>query len=131
MTRLLLDISNALRSGSDNRPGLPEEIVLHIFFIGGFIAHDPQMDIYEDEGARVYANNSAVKRKCWTAASLDRTFTARPGGVRLTTVSRHQGWVSLPNQGSWSWLELAVVPAEDVEVTLQLFVYFHSFLCCS
>ena len=49
-------------------------------------------------------------RKLWfTSPPLKGRMLRKLASVSLVTNSTHQGWVSLPDQGSWSWWELGVV----------------------
>ncbi|TDL23527.1 hypothetical protein BD410DRAFT_696525, partial [Rickenella mellea] len=40
---------------------------------------------------------------------ITRQTLAKLAAVRLTTLSKHQGWVSNPKDGCWSWFDVAVL----------------------
>ena len=50
-----------------------------------------------------------VRRLWFTSLPLKRRMLRKLASVRLIMNSSHQWWVSLPDQGSWSWWELGVV----------------------
>jgi hypothetical protein len=55
-------------------------------------------------------SHGPLRRKLWfTSPPLERRILNNIASVTLVTISRHQGWVSLPSQGSWSWWEVGVL----------------------
>ena len=56
------------------------------------------------------SSSDPLVRKLWfTSLPLKRRMLRKLASVHLVTNSTHQGWVSLPDQGSWSWWDLGVV----------------------
>jgi len=108
LTRHLL--FRALTRGELQRPALPPEIVLLIFRSAQFVVpnSEPLTAVKQAEYV-IRAHDSNVVRGEWfasepmTAASLKHI-----AALRLDTTSHHQGFVSDPNAGMWSWFEVGV-----------------------
>jgi len=66
---------------------------------------------------RVVSFQWTASRDLWSeSAPLTRPLINKIASIQLTTLGKHQGWTTHPQQGSWSWFELAVlkpVPLPD------------------
>ncbi|KAI5120728.1 hypothetical protein M0805_006434 [Coniferiporia weirii] len=62
------------------------------------------------------SGRSVASRLWWTTEPFSASHLGLPNTVRLSTLSGHQGWVSFPNRGSWSWFELAIVSSAPSQV---------------
>ncbi|KZT37302.1 hypothetical protein SISSUDRAFT_871000 [Sistotremastrum suecicum HHB10207 ss-3] len=109
----------SLESGTPSRPPLPLELVRHIMHLAecmltcesltvkstchrGRAQHNPE---YEN----VQADTSETVRKLWIHTPPLAQFTiSKLCSVKLSTLSRNQGWVSSPSGGNWSWFELGL-----------------------
>lgn len=58
--------------------------------------------------------NSPNRRICFSTAPFSVAFLSRPAALQLTTLSKHQGWVDIRDQGSWSWYEIAIFPRSAI-----------------
>ncbi|KAL5500836.1 hypothetical protein ACEPAH_9223 [Sanghuangporus vaninii] len=79
---------------------------------------------------RITADSVFVQGRCWllTEPIDDYVLQQKRGSpIYLTTVSRHQGWVYLPGQGSWSWFELAIIPS-NTQVRIAIVVIYREWV---
>ncbi|CAE6422252.1 unnamed protein product [Rhizoctonia solani] len=104
-----------LYNGSSSRQALSLEIALYICRLAGFERWGTKRAL---EGYEIHAQDSEVESFVWfhfgpfTKQALNHIKS-----VQLVTMSRHQGWVSNRNAGSWSWFELRVARPKDEDVT--------------
>ncbi|KLO16049.1 hypothetical protein SCHPADRAFT_233581 [Schizopora paradoxa] len=95
--------------GTPTRPALPIEIVRDMSRLSHLTV--PMEEVNTATRITAHAYNQQVVRRLW--------FETRPldslrlintlATLQLFTYCEHQGWVSMPNHGSWSWFELAIL----------------------
>jgi len=56
------------------------------------------------------ASDANVVRKYYFGSKISASELVSYLSVQLKTDARDQGWASCPNQGLWSWFELAILP---------------------
>ncbi|KAF8321705.1 hypothetical protein DL93DRAFT_1455592 [Clavulina sp. PMI_390] len=116
---LVESISRALRMGdeSQHRPPLPVELVLLILNFLDVHLHEYSTLIERtwESPLRITSMGPLMEQSLCTAGPFDRQLLRSIGGVTIHTFSSHQGWVSSPNAGTWSWFELLVCRPEDPE----------------
>lgn len=56
---------------------------------------------------------STARKTFFLTPSFSKSEIERMARIQVCTVSKDQGWVSNSRDGSWSWWEVGVVPAED------------------
>jgi len=115
----------AARNTGKQRRRIPKELVLRIFWFCGF--HRPRFEplitttlLAHPRG--IHSAGPVVKSKCAESAPLSSRDVRRLCGLQIATLSHHQGWVSVPDAGSWSWFELSVIHPDDEDteiVTVQ------------
>lgn len=67
------------------------------------------------------ANARSPTRVTWFKSDpVNRNFCDRVIGLQLVTKSRDQGWVSRPEDGSWSWFELSIFPNSKTNVARNM-----------
>ncbi|KAG8788856.1 hypothetical protein FRC12_014097 [Ceratobasidium sp. 428] len=106
----------ALMRGSkqNHRPRLPSELVILICRFANFRYLNPAPAFIEDRGASVTAFGSEVESKIWMQIPLSSTRTLKHiHSFQLFTSSKHQGWVSDPSAGSWSWFEVGIYRKDE------------------
>lgn len=91
------------------RPGLPHEIVRDISRLSQLVI--PMFDVVATEEIAARATSQDPVRRLWFES---RPFTSlraidRIAAFKLVTQCQHQGWVSMPDYGSWSWFEVAIL----------------------
>jgi len=125
------------QKGINRRPGLPTELILYIFRLAGVInrAPSPQSSfkwayqvprgladvilgtLHRADCRWVFGSSGALERSLlFETPSLDRAMLMKMGQIRLTTLSKDQGWCSNPRDGSWSWFEVGILappPPQD------------------
>ena len=70
----------------------------------------------------ISANSGKIQRRLWLLTKpieADTLNGIKNGSVSLKVFARHQGWVSFPDRGTWSWFELAVIRKDVTVRTLQ------------
>ena len=101
----------ALNHGANGLPPLPPEIIQRICILSRFIVPAPQIDIQTNTHFFVTTMGPLTRRSWMVTNPFDEPTLAKIATIRLTTVSRHQGWVRpYPEEGSFSWFELAIIP---------------------
>ncbi|KAG8740832.1 hypothetical protein FRC12_015862 [Ceratobasidium sp. 428] len=106
----------ALARGSkrNRRPGLPEELVLLICRFANFHCLSPEYTVEENTEASVHARDAQVASTMWARSpALDARMASHIHSIQLFTDSKHQGWVSNPSAGSWSWFEIGVCRVDE------------------
>ena len=89
-------------------PALPAELALYIMHLANCTYTLSTSSTTNEQFTA--SSDGPLVRKLWiTSPPLKRRMLWKLASVRLVTNSTHQGWVSLPDQGSWSWWDLGVV----------------------
>ncbi|OBZ77690.1 hypothetical protein A0H81_01694 [Grifola frondosa] len=92
---------------SNSRPPLPRELILSIFRLAELVIPSSSVSCSEQSDVR---SNGNLAEKIWFATPPLRCVDlTKLAFVKLETVSRHQGWVSDPACGCWSWFELGIL----------------------
>ncbi|KAG9123636.1 hypothetical protein FRC07_014432, partial [Ceratobasidium sp. 392] len=64
--------------------------------------------------ASIRAGSSEVASTTWVQTPpLDTRIISHIHSIQLFTDSKHQGWVSNPSHGSWSWFEIGVCRMDE------------------
>lgn len=95
-------------NGSESRPPLPLELVGFICRLSEFYL--AAEDYHSHSSVSVRASSAKLKKSLWLETRpLSRSDIYNTATIIIRTESRHQGWVSLPDQGSWSYFSLAIL----------------------
>lgn len=95
-----------------SQPALPLEIIRIVFRLAEFVIPCPGCPptARTVNSVAAHANGSDVDRVFWfESAPFTNVSLSRLATIRLSTFAKHQGWVSQPDQGSWSWFEVAIL----------------------
>ncbi|KLO19531.1 hypothetical protein SCHPADRAFT_924442 [Schizopora paradoxa] len=100
------------------RPALPLEVVRSITRLADFVIDAPHLDFFCDKFLRVLSVKWTARRRIWfESAPLTRRTINKLATVQLTTIARHQGWTTHALEGSWSWLELAILKPKNPDAS--------------
>jgi hypothetical protein len=93
------------------RPALPPELIALIFRKASILIPDQDLSAISTKRVHVLAIYGHKEARVWFCSrALTASEVARTAAVQLTTYSRDQGWCSQPENGSYSWFELGVLP---------------------
>jgi len=78
--------------------------------------NDENKVVKRDGSKSVYAMNAEVARDIlFSTPVIERTTLQKVAGIKLSTLSKDQGWCGDPSQGSWSWFEIGILGPEEVK----------------
>jgi len=110
-------LTQQLMRHTSTHPGLPIEIVRDISRLSRLLV--PMDELSTTKEINASARDQQPVRRLWFESSPFTSLHAigRLATLRLSTHCHHQGWVSLPDQGSWSWFEVALLTVDAAEAT--------------
>lgn len=102
-------LTQHLMHGTPTRPALPFEIVRDISRLSHLTI--PFEDVNTTTQIIAHAHSQQAVRRLWFETKpLDSLASINNlASLQLFTYCEHQGWVSMPGHGSWSWFELAIL----------------------
>ncbi|CAE6486199.1 unnamed protein product [Rhizoctonia solani] len=105
-----------LAKGSSSHQALPPELALYICRLAEFESWYTKKAPAGRK--RVYASSQDVQSLMWFQTEpFTKQMLHRIKSVQLVTMSRHQGWVSDRDAGSWSWFEFCITGPTDQSTT--------------
>lgn len=129
VARALLHHDAEGRLGSSTglpRPGLPIEIVRIILRHSDFIFRAPRLDVNHSGVLQVTSVKwTPVRELYFESPPLSLQTLNAVASVQLGTMASHQGWVTYPLEGSWSWFELAILKPSSKAGPASVGAYSH------
>ncbi|KAF7433810.1 hypothetical protein PC9H_005776 [Pleurotus ostreatus] len=76
--------------------------------------HSDCYAISSSSPTRAEATSNELESKLWfKTPPLENSFLERVSCIRLQTTARDQGYVSFPDEGSWSWFDIAILASPE------------------
>ncbi|QRV88158.1 hypothetical protein RhiJN_16176 [Ceratobasidium sp. AG-Ba] len=100
-------------SKRNRRPPLPEELVILICSFANFICLNLEYSREENRDTDVSSDGPIASETWLRSPPLTLQIINEIHSIQLLTESCHQGWVSDPNSGSWSWFDITLCRGDE------------------
>ena len=105
------EVASTLLHGTHERKPLPYELVRLICRLARFTAPSETLAFETSIHVRAMSAKRVIRLWCETRP-LSQSDIMNAASIVAKTSTRHQGWVSMPDHGTWSWTALAILTPE-------------------
>lgn len=115
--RTFIDIQVVVEEMSSGKPTDAELFTLDLLL---YIEVASPFSVRSDEAISVTAYNQDIVRSFWTgSAALTADVLKTVVSAQVWTNARDQGWATFPDQGLWSWFEVAILNSPSTKAAFS------------